>query len=194
MSNYTKYYTSSNVAVYLESPAAAISSKYPSVLLDTLNSIGWNESLTSAPTYQIGNQLFAFTNEGNVLVTGILELNFTHDDYLRHVISTVFDISVPTQEELINKFLFGTPSEAAGAANVNLSEASTQTLLSGIQSYSEGFNIRVVFNNGSHYHSDEDKSFLIENVKIISASMNPSVSNSGQIIHAFQFIAQQVRS
>jgi hypothetical protein len=188
MSNYTEFYTSSDVSVFLENPHGG-----SPVQLDTLMTVGWQERLSSGAIFGLGEQRFGFVNAGNVHINGVLELNFTHHNYLKHVLKSLFDGTAKSVEQMLADFTAADLSTASNAA-MELSRLgdSAPSKGSGIQALPEGFDIRVVFNNGSLYHMDNDKQFLIKGCKIDSAQVNVSTSISGHVSHSYTFIGREV--
>lgn len=75
---YEKYYSSSDCTVFIESPYGLSEP----VLLDKLKTVAYSESLSSQPVYGIGESRYGFLSQGNLIVNGILELNWTHPNYL----------------------------------------------------------------------------------------------------------------
>lgn len=189
MSNYTEFYTASDVSVFLENPDGG-----SPVQLDTLMTVGWQERLSSGAVFGLGEQRFGFVNAGNVHINGVLELNFTHHNYLRYVLQSLFDGTAKSTQQLLSDMNNLDFLEAAEAANELSRNEDVETRGgSGIQSLPEGFDIRVVLNNGSLYHKDNDKQFLIRGCKIDSAQVSVSTTISGHLSHSYTFIGREMK-
>ena len=74
----------------------------------------------------------------------------------------------------------------------NIQKSRIAETQSGIQTFPEGWSLRVVFNNGNLYHDDIDKSFLIKGCKIVSSQMHVSTSKPGQVSQLYSFLAREV--
>ena len=205
MSAYTNYYTTSDVSVFIEDSGSGNAvSLNPQVMLDTALSIAWTEQLDSSVIYGIGEQRYGFINSGNVLVSGLIELSFTHDEYLKTVLdSVVSEAKSLTQEQILNRFLKASVSEVANGKldvdienfnNFNSINQHNTSRTTGIQNFPQGWNIRVIFNNGNFNHQDENKQFLIKGCKIIGSSLEASTAQAGHISQVYRFLAREIRS
>lgn len=187
--SYQQYYTSSDVFVFLINPT---SNKV--IQLDQLSGIGWSEGLTSSPFYGLGQQVCGFINEGNLEVFGSLELNFTHDDYLRTALNYIMPNAPSTYKEDsdIQNSLNMSMQETQAVFNDVKRARAAKLKVSGILNLPEGFKIQVVFNNSNLYSNDTNKVFTIHGSKIVGQQMMVSTTTDGQIIHSFKFLAKEV--
>ena len=196
MSSYSKFYTSSDVTVFIEQTENGGS--IPQLHLDTTMTVGWQENLDSSQVYGIGDQFYGFISAGNLFVGGMIEINFTHENYMKYSIDAVMTDSVPDKtDEQMTKSFFSVPidliEEARAENNALIKKRRTANLKSGgIQSYKQGWDLRIMMNNGNFTHNDAPKQFLLKGCKIVSSSLNTSTSSEGQISQVFQFIAREV--
>jgi len=177
MSAYTNYYTSADTSVFIENGQTG-----SSVMIDTLAGIGWMEGLTSGPVSGLGESRFGFINSGNVLTNGMIQLNFTHQNYLQCILEYVMISQIEpglSVEEAFNSLsLEYLQEDIRNRKALAIAKESKQ----GIQSFPQGFNIRVVFNNGNLYHDDINRTFLLKQCKIVASGMSPTVADDGQLI------------
>lgn len=186
MSEYSRYYTSSDVTVYIEGPRNI-------VMLDTLHTVGWKDNTTAGPIYGVGNSYFGFSNVGNVLVNGVLEINFTHDEYLKTILDYVNGNNPKYGNvDLRKDFNNMSTQQLLEYKAEKLRENKSNNVSTGILTYPQ-FNIRVVFNNGSLYHGDQNKEFYIRGCKIVSSTMHTGASSPGQVVQTFSFISNHTK-
>lgn len=190
MSAYTQYYTSSDVNLLLEVP----SSPNP-ILLDKLRTIAFNESLSVAPIYGVNKNRFGMLSSGNLLVNGYFELNFIHPLYLKTALTELARGANPLASRPPREIIFNddVSTVSKNVADKKLADiAELQANATGIDTFPEGFNLRIVFNNGNMIYQDASKSILIEYVKITGSQMTSSVSMDGNVSIAYQFLARQI--
>lgn len=188
MSSYSQFYTASDCSVYIQNPAGF---NQP-ILLDKLAGIGYNESLSSTPYYGVGNSKFGFLSKGNLLIEGVLQLNYVHQRYLftaiEHVLATSSNVIDPSTL---------TAKEMSGLTDIQIANIKKNKdnpkFSRGIHEYSSNFDLKIVLNNGFLYHTDEDKIILIKGCKIVTSDMSTSVDNSdSQIMKIYKFLAREI--
>lgn len=188
MSKYTTYYTSADTNVFVEAPLGNVEP----IMIDTLSSVAWNESMTSGQVYGLGEQRHGFVNSGNVMINGIIELNFTDELYMKCLLNEVVGDSYKFQNMSASQAFTSNDSRLINSFVREKKKIRSTPLSSGIQTYPSGFNINVVFNNGNHYHRDVDKKILLSECKIVGTQMTSSVQVPGQLIQQFKFISREV--
>ena len=184
MSEYSKYYSSADVTAYIQNPVTGIY-----VMVDTLSSIGWNDRIDSGPIYGIGNSISGFFNVGNVLVNGVLELNFTHPEYMFTMLDYISGSSEQFPEVNVDNFSNMTTEELYESKR-NRTRQEIKRSKVGVQVYPEGWDIKVVYNNGNLYHGDQNKEQLIRGCKIVNIQQGVSASQPGQVTQQFIFISR----
>lgn len=188
MSAYTQYYTASDCTVFLEHP-----SNGRVIQLDKMSGIGFTESLSSTPYYGVGNSKFGFLSRGNLIVEGVLQLNFTNQRYLFNAIQYIFgSSSVEVNPDVMTSKSFAALSN--DSIKSVKSKRLQETLASkGIHQYSSGFNVKIVFNNGFLYHTDQNKTIRIKGVKIVASDLMASTDNDdAQILKVYRFLAREI--
>lgn len=206
MSNYTQFYTSADVSVFMEDSAGTGSQQdEPQVMIDTALSVGWSETLSSFGVYGIGEQRFGFLSKGNLMVQGALEISFTHDEYIKTIIDSVKSgpmADLASEEDLVNLLedssfadmqtgQYRLKKRLFDKLNTSLSATAPGT---GIQDLQSGWDLRVVFNNSNHHHLDENKQFLIKDCTIVGSTIQVATGSSGQISQIYSFVAREVKS
>lgn len=187
MSAYTNYYTSSDVSVFIENGVSG-----QSVNIDTVAGIGWMEGLNTGPVSGLGEERFGFLNSGNVILNGALQINLTHHNYLKCVLETVMTESIPSALSVGEAFNMLSLDQLQEDVKKRRAQALVTGSKAGIQHYPQGFNVRVVFNNGNIYHDDNNKTFLLKKCKIVSSSVMTSVTDDSQVVHEYKFIGREV--
>lgn len=190
---YVNYYTSADVSVFIENPS---SDAGDSILIDRLRTVAFTESLSSQAIYGVGNSRFGSLSRGNLYVSGYIELNFTHHLYLKNALTAISTKVNPLTSQSVREIVF---NSSIADVNSNVTEKKVLNAeqprnlnASGIDTFPEGFNFRIVFNNTNFNNTDNAKYFLIEYVKIIGSQLTASVSMDGSVGIVYQFIARQI--
>lgn len=187
---YTKYYSGSDVMVYVRGP-------YDQILLDRCSGLGIQEVIATAPVYSLGNSEFEFSNTGNVLVSGSIELNYTDPGYLVSAIHKCFLENKPEKDPYNHGY---TVRDEVNTKNMKYKDIvdkkakrSSAVLSTSLMSYPNNFGIVVVFNNSSITSSEPSKSVAIHGVRITNRSLSASTSDDGNVIERFGFIAKGMK-
>ena len=188
MSDYTQYYTAADVYVIIEHPQGITEP----VLIDTLSSFVYAEKLTSAQVFGLNNPLYGFINSGNVIVNGVLELNFTDELYLKCALEDVM-IQSSQFEGITTEDVFSSKNtDMVSQYALSVKKERKFSDAAGILSYPQNFNLRVVFNNGNIYHGDINKDIVLTGCKIVGTQQVAATSSPGQVAQQFNFIASEV--
>ena len=191
---YKQFYTASDTFVYLEHRETG-----SQIHIDTLSSIGWNESLSAGPIYSLGNQLSEFYNEGNIFVAGVISLVFTDEKYLQLIFKELTKEHLPNKEDSIFAFKYGTlmaASEARISFDKSVKEESEDRNMSsiGIHTFPR-FNIRGCFDNTSLFNKDITKMFYINDCKITGRQIMSATGADGRpVTEEYSFIGKYVES
>lgn len=190
MTIYQQFYSSSDVYAFIENRKTGAQ-----VQIDTLSSIGWNEQLSSGPIYGLGLQLGSFRNHGNLFVSGVIEVPFTDEKYFQYILEECFKSDKIDTKTALDQFKNGN-FQTAKFASFRLKEQEKRpSELTGIHLYPNGFNTRVILNNGNPFRDDTNKTFLIEDCKIVSRQFGVSVTQGGSALTlSHSFIAKNVKS
>jgi hypothetical protein len=164
------------------------------------------------PIYGYSSRFFDAVASGQVLVQGNLVINYVHQDYLYHAISSglgietsdVGDTSVPELEvddymstlgenpELDGKFIqalknqFWSPTLLSATSKLNPTRNPHDNF--------SGINVRVTFGDQDLAHKDTGKTgMLISNLHFLGRSSVISISED-VIIEAYPFIARDIMS
>jgi hypothetical protein len=195
MSVYSNYYSAADVTAFIEG-----TSEGGIVMLDKLKSVGFSESISSGPIYGVGNPKFGFVNTGNLFINGFLDFNFIHPNYLKNAILIA---KPPHKLDLDNsniksKFTSASHTELNNAVNLiknaQAAIANSPPSATGIDTFPENFNIRIVFNNGNLYYGDTPKTYIIRGVKIVGSQLSSSVTMDGAISILYKFLARDLVS
>jgi len=208
---YTNFYTSADTFLYIEPPSGPGRGDRP-IWLDKLETIAFNETVSAAPIYGIGQPEFGFTNLGNVIVSGELSIRFIDEDYLLNAIkstlamtgrydNTRIDSSMDI-DELVGIHESGVNDQREGffgsdAYHVRYERSNAEY----IRSISESrllnlpyyFNFRLVFNNENQYHIGTNKTLVIKDVRILSSQIVSSVAATGPVNVKYNFLARMVK-
>jgi len=206
---YTNFYTSADTFLYVEPSSGSKVGDKP-IWIDKLETVAFNETVSAAPVYGIGQPIFGFTNLGNIIVSGELSLRFVHEDYFLAAIkkslalSNVHDNTLITNEIDIDE-LVGTYDHGVNRQHfINTdayhlrrekidSEYANALSESRLLSLPYYFNFRLVFNNENQYHKDTNKTLVIKDVRILSSQVVSSVAATGPVNVKYNFLARMVK-
>lgn len=191
MSKYQQYYTSSDCTVFVEDGQG----KAQPVLLDKLRTVAFSERLTSEPVYGIGNSRYGFVSQGNLIINGVLEFNFSHPNYLAQTLAFIEKGGQETadfQEDLDFTALSLQSDEQLTQAKQKLARKIQRKYANSIHKYPQNFTLRIVLNNGFMYKEDKDKVFLLRGVKILGNELPISTSSDDPLVQAYAFVAREV--
>lgn len=193
MSNLTQYYTCADTNLFLEGPQGVIK-------LDTLKAVGYSEKYSAGPIYGTGNEVFGFTNRGNLGISGFIILHFTDNEYMKEAIKYVLkgettqNYSQSTKKNIKKLFYMMadeqilTLKQQIADGDRELSSAVSQ--VSGISSFGSGFKIRLVFNNGNMVTGDINKTLIFNSVRILGSSLVSASGNDQPLEMRYEFVAQ----
>jgi len=190
MSEFTTYYTSADTLLFIENKSGG-----EPILIDKLASIGFIDGIATSRVFGVGNPLFGFSNLGNNMVNGMFSVRFVHPDYILKAVQTAMGHSVEVAQRQNTTF-----HEFKNTPDTDIAKESTRRAqenaprLSHVSSIPKDFTLRMVFNNGSMYHEDTNKSILIKDVRIIQSSLSSSVGDSGPLNVDYRFIARRVET
>ena len=193
---YVQYYSSADVSVFLEGSNPSDSGG-GIIKLDTLRTVTFKEQYTSAPIFGLAKDLHGFINRGNLVVSGLIELNFTDHSYMKDAIDYVKGrgtrYSTETIKKLMNNHLEPMGNILAAKSAMGRQQAETASGQVGIDSFQRGFNIRVVFNNSNAIYGDISKEFLISEATVVGSDLVTSSAQSGPVSVTYQFLAKQIQ-
>lgn len=180
MSKYTNFYSGSDVAIYL--------SKQRVIQLDKARGIAYREHFNAGPMFTIGNEIYGFSNRGNLVVNGVFSVNFTDPSYIKKAIDFIH-LNSENKITLQNDF-----SKLSTDQLLDLKAELSNKPNSGnsINALRSGFDIMINFNNGDLVTKSENKIITIQDVRIISAEME--VTASGEAIGIeYGFLARKIK-
>ncbi|RLA65742.1 MAG: hypothetical protein DRQ78_05000 [Epsilonproteobacteria bacterium] len=210
-SRYSNFYTSADTFLYIE-PTYEVRNDGVPIWLDKLETIAFNETVSAAPIYGIGQPEFGFTNLGNIIVSGEISLRFIHEDYLlsaiqsalllpnKHDNTQVADdldidnyLGVDLPPSAVNRQRFISSDTRHVRQEKRASEYANSISESRLLNLPYYFNFRLVFNNENQYHKDTNKTLVIKDVRILSSQIVSSVAATGSVNVKYNFLAKMVK-
>lgn len=196
--SYEKYYTGSDVFVYL-----VANDDSEIIYLDKLAGISINEQISAKPIYGLGDSEFGFVSQGNTVLYINLDVNFIHDMYIPNAIARVSNHKIrkakpdPSNAGLLVQddglSFYNISSMSISQLTELRDRKSARSATSKLHSMPRNFKLTIAFNNATPMQQDNMASTIyIKDCVPLARGIESFIDADGQLIHRFSLIGKYV--